>query len=121
MIEKARICPRWLLVTLVSGVVLVGLSFVEAIGRAYPLKNYIEHLLPHAILVASAIVIGAILVMIVSETLEHNVVPIIREGGTTLAEHLQTAIKGPVDKVGETLKDGLTVIASSLAAEVHRF
>jgi len=121
MSSKERICPTWLLVTLVSGIALVGLSFVEGVTKGYPLKAYIEHLLPHAILVASAILVGAILVMIVVEALEHNLVPLVREGTSDLAEHLQTAIKAPVDKVGETLKGGFAVIASSLAAEVQRF
>ncbi len=106
--------PRWLLVTCVFGVLLSALSFVEAITREYPLKIYVEHLLPHAIWVASAVIVGAILMMIAEELVERNIVPLIREGFAELDSDLRTGIKAPVDNITEILRNGFSDIAATL-------
>lgn len=113
--------PRWLLVVLLFGVVLVVLSSVEAISKEYPLKGFVEILVHHVILVAIATLVGAILLTIAQESLERHLVSLIKNGLAQLGGKLQTAVKAPVDGIGDILKDGFRNIASTLAAEVHRF
>ena len=112
--------PRWLKAVCGFAALLAGLSYLESL-KNYPLRQYISELIPHIIWVASAGILGAILIWIAEELVERNIVPLIRDGFEGLKENLRTAIKTPVDGITETLRDGFSRIASTVAEEVHRF
>ncbi len=77
-------------VAIISAVAMLVLDFVDGIERNFPMKPELHHTLPHLVLVASAVLIGALLMFILEETARQHLIPAIREG----FEGLGTNVRG---------------------------
>lgn len=77
--------PRSLRIVCIFAFFLLALIGVSEIKDAYPLREFISGSVEHLLVVVTAVLVGAILLWIIEEAVEHHIAPAIRGGLETLA------------------------------------
>lgn len=82
--------PRSLRIFSIFGVFLLVLIAIGEIPRAviYPGREFISGAVDHLLIVVTAVLVGALLLWIVEESIEHHISPAIDRGLTNLADRL---------------------------------
>jgi hypothetical protein len=86
-----RLPPSLKIVSVFSGFLIILLT-VDGVDREYPLKHYVSHGMSHLIIVATAIVVGAMLLWIIEEAIAGHIAPAIRTGLQALAHDVREEV-----------------------------
>jgi len=108
--------PRSLRIVLIFSLFLLVLVEVESLKTEYPLKEFISHCMPHLVIVATSVIVGAVLLWIIEESIHAHITPAILSGLRSLSSDLSKE----VSRFPERLPDGWKTIPDILTDLANR-
>src|SRR5258708_413204 len=99
-----------------AGVVVLGI--VQKIELREPIKTFVGPFTEPLLLIAQAVLIGALLMWIVAQAIDEHLLPIIVEGFTTLAQTVAVAIETKVGDIPAALRTSLEHSLGDLAQTI---
>jgi hypothetical protein len=99
--------PRSLKTVFTFGGFLILLIALQDLKSDFPLKEFIDHVIPHLVIVATSVIVGGMLLWIIEEAIEAHIAPAITAGLRTVASQIAHEVKRFPDRRWRGLKEVL--------------